>query len=633
MKNLLIVFIITAVCVFSGCSEKKKTVSDIDEYLTADSDSQIDVDEFEKTDVEPDETENTPDNDIEIEDIEIEDDEVTDDMETDDKTDEESDDDIVEPVPSVIYVKHDATGANNGLSWNNAFTSFHNALESSIAGDKIWVAYGKYYPESVHGLVTMDDVADAEEFNRYKHFRMKNGVEIYGGFAGTETELAQRDIDADETILSCDLGEVDDEYDNCFHIFYHPAGLDLDNSAVVDGFSMEGGYADDVEPHDAGSVMFNDGSSPVVRNGWIYWNYSYKGAVFYNKDNSMKVMDTTFVNNKAPYSKGGVFYNENSDIEISGCNFSNNSAEGDEYSMGGAVYNINSKITISETEFRNNRAMFGGAVYSESSETVIIDSVFNENKGLQGAAVYLKDSKGTDSFTGLSFTHNSTVSYGSNDGFGAAVRMVNSKLKIVNNLFYDNISGYGGAINSTATGENTSDLTIINSAFTKNYLTKHGAALYLAKTNANVANSVFNRNSTYSTAGTMGGAIYKGSGTLNVVNSIFKLNNAGLWKHIYDGSGETSVTYSCIVDSTVYPGTGNINTEPMMIEPDWSPFNFGLKPESPCIDTGSNTPFDAGNIAEGITKDMKGNDRIIKGKDESPSAIVDMGAVEFKPAP
>ncbi|HQN73944.1 MAG TPA: choice-of-anchor Q domain-containing protein, partial [bacterium] len=79
--------------------------------------------------------------------------------------------------------------------------------------------------------------------------------------------------------------------------------------------------------------------------------------------------------------------------------------------------------------------------------------------------------------------------------------------------------------------------------------------------------------------------------------------------------------------------TGNINDEPLMISPEYNPLNFGIQPESPCIDTGSNTPFDAGNIAEGITKDMSGNDRIIKGKETSPSAIVDMGAVEFKPAP
>jgi predicted outer membrane repeat protein len=629
MKNLLIVFIITAVCVFSGCSEKKKSDSDVDGNLNIDSDTEVDIDEFEETDVEPDETENILDNDIEIEDIEIEDDEITDDMETDDETDEESDDDAVDPVPSVIYVKHDAAGADNGSSWANAFTSFHNALESSIAGDQIWVAYGTYYPESVHGLVTMDDVSDVEEFNRYKHFRMKNGVEIYGGFAGTETELSQRDFENDNTILSCDLGEIDEEYDNCFHIFYHPAGINLDNSAVLDGFLMEGGYADDVEPHDAGSVMYNDGSSPVVKNGWIYWNYSYKGAVFYNKDSSMKVMDTQFVNNDAPYSKGGVFYNENSEIEISGCTFNNNRAEGDNDSNGGAIYSTGGKTVITDTVFNLNKAQIGGAIFIESGDVEITNCTFDENKSENGGAINLNNSSALISDT--MFKYNTTYSYGSTDGRGGAIRMIKSELTVLNSIFFQHIAGDGGAIYSGNFGEDTSTLKIINSAFSINKMIDQGGALFLHKTNTNIVNSVFFKNYWgYSSTGTYGGAIYKANnGSLTVTNSIFKSNNAGTGKHIHDAAGNATVTYSCIVDSTVYPGTGNINTEPLLIEPEWTPLNFGLQAESPCIDTGSNAPFDAGNIAEGITKDMS----IIKGKDASPSAIVDMGAVEFKPAP
>lgn len=38
------------------------------------------------------------------------------------------------------------------------------------------------------------------------HFSLNNGVAIYGGFAGTETELEQRNVSANPSILSGDIG-------------------------------------------------------------------------------------------------------------------------------------------------------------------------------------------------------------------------------------------------------------------------------------------------------------------------------------------------------------------------------------------------------------------------------------------
>jgi hypothetical protein len=636
MKSLFTVATIIALVFFFGCSEKKKSEADIDGQSNADSDLEEDTDEVEKTDVEPDGPEIITENENEQTDAEpdeeVKDTETTDDIVTDSEPDEENDEDVVEPLPSVIYVNESAEGAEDGTSWENAFMDLQSAIDAAVEGDQIWVAAGKYKPTSVHGIITMEDVYDIDEFNRYLHFRMKNGVEIYGGFAGTETELPQRDFQAQETILSCDLGEIDEQYDNCFHIFYHPAGLDLDETAVLDGFLMEGGYADDVEPHDAGSVMYNDGSSPVVKNGWIYWNYSYKGAVFYNKDSSIKVMNTQFVNNEAPYSKGGVFYNENSNIEISGCDFANSWAEGDNESNGGAIYSTGGKTVIADTIFRSNEANLGGAIFVESGDLEISGCNFEENKGEFGAAIYLKSANCVISKS--DFRYNDTYSYGETDGRGA-IYLIDSELKVTDSIFYKHISGWGGAIYSTSATDGGSKLTIINSAFSVNKMNEQGGALYLNKTNTDIVNSVFFKNYWgYSSTGTSGGAIYRANnGSLTVTNSIFKSNTAGTGKHIHDAAGNATVTYSCIVDTTVYPGTGNINDEPLMISPEYNPLDFGLQAESPCIDTGSNTPFDAGNIAEGITKDMAGNDRIIKGKETSPSAIVDMGAVEFKPAP
>ncbi|HSW61427.1 MAG TPA: hypothetical protein VLJ60_11540 [bacterium] len=637
MKSLFTVAAIIALVFFFGCSEKKKSESDIDELEVSEESIEPDNEEEDTLIIQDEEADQSiTENENETQDLETNDDVIPDntpDEEPDNEHDEESDDDIVDPVPSVIFVKHDATGSEDGSSWENAFLDLQSALDAAVDGDQIWVAAGKYQPTSVHELVTMDDVSDEEKFNRYKHFRMKNGVEIYGGFAGTETELAQRDVEAQETILSCDLGETDEQYDNCFHIFYHPAGVNLDNSAVLDGFSMMGGAADDVDPHTAGGAMYNDGSSPVIRNGWIYWNYSFNGAAIYNKDSSTKILNSQFVNNDAPYSKGGAIYNENSNIEISECDFANSWAEGDNESNGGAIYSTGGKTVITDTVFRLNRAQMGGAIFIESGDMEITDCTFDENKSENGGAINLNNSSAVISDT--MFKYNTTYSYGDTDGRGGAIRMIKSELTILNSVFSQHIAGDGGAIYSSNFGEDTSTLKIINSAFSVNKMIDQGGALYLSKTTTDIVNSVFFKNYFgYTSTGTYGGAIYKAtSGSLTVTNSIFKANTAGNGKHIYDQGSNATVTYSCIVDTSVYPGTGNINDEPLMIAPEYNPLNFGLEVGSPCIDTGSNTPFDAGNIAEGITKDLIGNDRIIKGKDASPSAIVDMGAVEFKPAP
>lgn len=80
---------------------------------------------------------------------------------------------------TVIYVDARATGAGNGASWADAFTKVQPALNAAQSGDQVWVAAGRYV----------------------ENITLKNGVALYGGFAGTETELGQRNWVVNETIL------------------------------------------------------------------------------------------------------------------------------------------------------------------------------------------------------------------------------------------------------------------------------------------------------------------------------------------------------------------------------------------------------------------------------------------------
>ncbi len=92
---------------------------------------------------------------------------------------------------ATIHVKHDASGANNGSSWADAFTSLQSALASASSGDDVWVAAGTYKPTAGS--------------NRSISFEMLSNVEVYGGFAGTETAIEQRFWKRNPTLLSGDL--------------------------------------------------------------------------------------------------------------------------------------------------------------------------------------------------------------------------------------------------------------------------------------------------------------------------------------------------------------------------------------------------------------------------------------------
>lgn len=101
----------------------------------------------------------------------------------------------------IVYVDGSlATGANDGTSWSDAFQGrlgLQSALANLPSGDvQVWVAEGTYAPGPAGG-------------SRDSHFDMRDNTAIYGGFAGGETLLDQRDPAVHITILTGDLNDDD----------------------------------------------------------------------------------------------------------------------------------------------------------------------------------------------------------------------------------------------------------------------------------------------------------------------------------------------------------------------------------------------------------------------------------------
>ena len=98
----------------------------------------------------------------------------------------------------IIYVNDDAPGTtHDGASWATAYTDLQSALAAATSGKQIWVAAGTYKPSVPAG--------------RAATFRMIDGVAMYGGFAGYESSLSQRNWQANVTILSGDINGNDSD--------------------------------------------------------------------------------------------------------------------------------------------------------------------------------------------------------------------------------------------------------------------------------------------------------------------------------------------------------------------------------------------------------------------------------------
>ncbi len=174
-------------------------------------------------------------------------------------------------VGGIHYVDFSAAGTDDGSSWENAYHNPQDAFAAAEPGEEIWVAAGIYTPGS----------------NRDDSFVLKHGVAVYGGFNGTENFRYQRNWRANTTVLSGEIGSPSIKTDNIYHvvqtasIYVNP----LDETAILDGFTISGGYAgDSYSPHDKGGGFLNDYGYPTLVNLNFIGNYAYNhgGAIATN---------------------------------------------------------------------------------------------------------------------------------------------------------------------------------------------------------------------------------------------------------------------------------------------------------------------------------------------------------------
>lgn len=312
------------------------------------------------------------------------------------------------------FVKADAGGANDGSSWANAFLSLNSGLAAANSGDEVWVASGLYTPGVAPGST----------------FQLENGVEVYGGFEGDEASLAERDIAANVTILSGEIGDPSNPLDNVFHVL---KGTGTDATARLDGFVIEGGNAP-TSDHGGGG-LFNDSSSPTIANCTFRLNLAggaSGGAAISRRGSAPTFLDCIFENNEAE-SGGAVMVEVQSTTVFIRCTFEGNLAS----DHGGAVACFgNSYANFLQCRLTANQTgsgVFpagddgGGLHLATGSDADLVNCILDSNhSGEAGGAVSVRSGGSLVRFTNCTIVDNTAENEAGIWIFMGAAELVNT---------------------------------------------------------------------------------------------------------------------------------------------------------------------------------------------------------------
>ncbi|MDR1780475.1 MAG: right-handed parallel beta-helix repeat-containing protein [Tannerella sp.] len=277
--------------------------------------------------------------------------------------------------------------ANSGTLWSRSLKTLQAALDKAPENvhTYIHVAEGVYVPTKKIGVTK----SGAPVSERQRAFAIPEGVTLWGGYpvsADDNTQATTRDPKRYPTILSGDLDGDDapdfaNRADNAYHVVVFP---DI-TSIEMDGFTVEGGYADGDTTE---AVTYN--GTPLLndRGGGIYAFTSIK-ILFV----SFTLQNLTVRDNLSLYQGGGIYVystSGNASPQISYSLITGNKSE-----FGGGLY-ANGKDEASpvliNTVFSGNVATYkGGGAYclteSNNSSPILYNVLFSGNKAFDAGAM------------------------------------------------------------------------------------------------------------------------------------------------------------------------------------------------------------------------------------------------------
>ncbi len=496
-----------------------------------------------------------------------------------------------------VYVNPNASGANDGSSWANAYTDLQMALDNTASGD-LWVAQGTYVASNTHG------------------YFVSGAVNIYGGFDGSETSLDQRDFNTNITHIEGDAQGDDtpgdfmnNRSDNRIHLIHVDSNM---MTVRFDGLMFTGGNtladADTAVFYRAGGGIFSYNTPVHVENCHFEDNWGRSGAGMYiigSGASGSVLTNSTFESNSTTTQCGGAMFNSISNVTVTDCAFtSNETNRGALYTLrcdqalidnctftgnynaagfGGAYFNWNTPgVTLSNCTFDGNSGNNAGAIYNDGRELEVktitaTNCVFDQNEatGGSGGAVFNANAKSDYmdcEFTGnaagggwggamtcysergevnvsdCTFTSNSAATSG-----GALTCGFQGQLMIENTEFKFNDARFGGVI---FVQDDTSGLDISNCEFELNIGNDSGGAINIsAGVVSTIDNCIFLQNDAPT-----GGAITLSEDTVDIANctitnTIFESNNA----NESQGGAISSVNTDVHIENSVFNFNSSAN--------------------------------------------------------------------------
>ncbi|MGB4775883.1 MAG: choice-of-anchor Q domain-containing protein, partial [Daejeonella sp.] len=290
-------------------------------------------------------------------------------------------------VKGILYVTEEGAGDMSGKNWKNAVNGVAAALEkakSNLDITEVWAAKGIYYPT--------DNPVTGGVDNRDKTFLLRNSLILYGGFAGVENKVSQRNIGNNPTILSGNFGNDANPNNNAYHVVISSGNS---STTILDGFIVEEGNANDVSnaivtagganvtiPRNSAGGIFNRTSSPILRNIIFRMNKSTSsgGAMVNSISSSPTMINTVFYKNSTGAQGGAIYNTAGSSPAINNSTFNSNTA----ITGGGAIFNTISNSITNSILYGNSS---GGASSNITGPAAITYSLNNVDPLFENAAI------------------------------------------------------------------------------------------------------------------------------------------------------------------------------------------------------------------------------------------------------